>query len=107
MTVADVLGIGAWFTALFDNLVCWIKTAGVELLNLLIVGIGSIWSSAVGLLPGMPDQPTLPGSVDTAFGFARWAVPWDYLVTLFEADVAILLAWFVAAALLRWVKVVE
>src|SRR3954463_834982 len=100
----DVVG---WIHTLVSKMSCFVKAGVIGAANLLIDGLGGLWGAAVTLLPAMPGQPSVPSFVATAFAFAHWLVPGDFLVTLFEADMAILAAWFVAASLLRWARVVE
>lgn len=90
-----------------DKFVCFVKTALVEVVNLLISGIGALWEAVVDLLPDMPGQPDLPSQIDQAIWLMNeitdvgWLVA--YVVTFFVMF-GTLLGVMVA---LRWIRAAE
>jgi hypothetical protein len=105
--VLAFLDLTGWLHALVSKMTCFVKAGIITAVNLIIQGLGDVWSVTVNLLPSMPAQPSVPSFVATGLAFAHWLVPWDFLVTLFEADVVLLTAWFAAAAIARWMRIVD
>jgi hypothetical protein len=104
-----VVGVTSILQAIYDflaQLVCWIMTALILALNLLLAALGALIEAAVELLPDLDDAdiPEVPGPVTTVAGWVNWFFPvtaaLQFLTFLFGAW----LLWQVVALGLRWAK---
>jgi len=93
-----------FFTSILDNLVCWIETACIDVLNLLIVAVGALLSALYAILPDMPSLPALPTQVTNGFAYVEYFFPLDWFFAEFTVFMALAFAWFLVAVPLRWAK---
>ena len=97
--------------ALYDflaQLVCWIMTALVLVLNLLIAALGALILFFVDLLPSMDDAesgiPGVPEQFETAGGWINWVFPVAQVLLLLEFIFLAWITWQVVLLVLRWAK---
>lgn len=87
--------------------VCWVQTGLTLAFNAVIAGLGALWGFVVGLLPDMPEAPTLPAVIETGFQWVNWAIPFAWFLGYFATYLILVVAVFAVMTLLRWLKVVE
>ena len=97
--------------ALYDflsQLVCWIMTALVSTLNLILVALGALITTLVDLLPDMGDAgiPTVPSQVTTATSWVNWFFPVNQVALFFTFIFGAWVAWQAVAIAMRWAKAV-
>ena len=91
--------------SIVDLLVCWIETAAVTVLNLLVLAVGSLIALLIAADPvNMPDPPTLPAAMVTAEGWVAWVFPVHQAVLVFAFVLSAWIAWQVIAIAMRWGK---
>lgn len=86
------------------QLVCWIMTALVLTLNLLLAAIGLLLEGAVFLLPDMPTLPALPSEFATALAWVNWFFPVGTAVSIVTFLLTAWVLWQTVVLLLRWAK---
>jgi hypothetical protein len=97
----DVLGkVLCAITQLPERIADWL----VALVNLFIVASSSAINAVVGLLPDIPDPPTLPASADTGLGWANWFLPVGLLVTQLATVIALVVVFVGISIVLNWLK---
>lgn len=94
----------AWF---IHNLVCYIETACVLVINALIAAVALAIAAVMLLLPDMPVLPSMPSQVTSAFSWVAYWFPVDWLVGWFTTVLAIWLVYLVAAIPLRYFRAVK
>jgi hypothetical protein len=85
-------------------LVCWIKTALIGALNLVIAALGSVIATLAALLPDMPDLPPVPGEVTAAASWVNWIFPVEAVAGFFAFILGAWLVWQGVALVMRWAK---
>jgi hypothetical protein len=85
-------------------LVCWIMTALVLTLNLLLAALGTLIEGFVILMPDMPDLPTMPGAMLTALAWINWFFPVGTVVQILTFLFGAWLLWQAVVLILRWAK---
>ena len=89
---------------LLNQLVCWIMTALVSTLNLILRALGALIASLVALLPDMPATPSVPSPLVTAVGWINWIFPVSAVASFFTFILAAWLLWQAVAVAMRWAK---
>jgi hypothetical protein len=99
-----------------EQILCWVKQFGALVLGALIEAFNSIVAGFVDVVNaiiiawpiGMPDLPTMPSGLATAFGWLKWSpLPVDALLALMLFLVTVWLAMWVAGPILKWFKVAD
>jgi len=91
-----------------DSIVCWIETAAIFIINVIIFSFAALINAVVLLLPDMPDMPSVPAWITDSFSHADYYVPLGYLFTvLLPLLVTLWLAWFLLAIPLRWARAIR
>lgn len=99
--------MGTILQAIYDflaQLVCWIMTALITTLNLLLAAIGALLVTLIDLLPDMPDLPATPDPIVTAVGWMNWVFPISTVATFFTFIFGAWLLWQAVAIIMRWAK---
>jgi hypothetical protein len=91
---------------LVANLVCWIETAGIFVVNGIITALAVVVSGLLALLPGMPTLPAVPAWLTDGFSYASYFFPVTYAFDLMGSMVVLWLAWFGVAIALRWARAI-
>jgi len=88
------------------QLVCWIMTALILALNLILAALGALLEVLVALLPDMPSGsiPSVPDTITTAAAWVNWVVPVGTVASFFTFILAAWLLWQAVAIALRWAK---
>jgi hypothetical protein len=86
------------------QLVCWIMTALVSVLNLVLATLGGLLVVLIDLLPDMPALPALPSEVTTAAGWVNWIFPVSTVASFFTFILGAWLLWQAVAIAMRWAK---
>lgn len=89
-----------------QNLVLGVLWALVELVNLLIAGVGALVNAAKLLLPDMPGALDLPAGAARVLGYINWVLPVSGLLGGLVVVLTLWAAFLVARVALRWAKVV-
>lgn len=87
-----------------SQLVCWIMTALVLTLNLLLAALGGLIAALAELLPPMPDTPSVPSQITLVADWIAWFFP---VGTVIDILVFLLAAWLlmqVVLIVMRWAK---
>jgi hypothetical protein len=87
--------------------VCWVETAVVTVINLVVLALGALASALVSADP--IDFPTFPGlgsTFGTAAGWVAWFFPVHTAVLIVAFMFTAWLAWQVIALALRWAKAI-
>lgn len=95
--------------ALYDflsQLVCWIMTALVLTLNLLLAALGALIEALAVLLPDQSEAgiPSVPSEITTAASWVNWVFPVSTVASFFTFIFAAWLLWQAVAIALRWAK---
>lgn len=91
----------------------WAVQQLIDLATLIFNSIASIIPDMSGIgVNSLPDISTEIGIADNyistgLFGFARWVLPIDIMVTVVTLIVAALVAFYTIGPLLRWIKVIK
>jgi hypothetical protein len=95
-----------WLVDFFAQLVCWIMTALVLALNLVLDGLGALIETLVALLPDMPSDsiPAVPAEITTAAAWVNWFFPVSTVSNFFIFLLAAWLLWQAVAIAMRWAK---
>lgn len=96
--------ISSIFTSVLDNIVCWIETALVDVLNAVIVALGATAGALFALLPNMPTLPALPSTITNAFGYVEYFFPIDWFMGEIATFLLLAFTWWGLAIAFRWVK---
>jgi len=97
----------SYLKSLLDNILCWLETAGVFVVNNVVAGLADLVSRVVGLLPAMPTLPDVPSAVSTGFSYVAYFFPVEYTFTVLLSVLALWFAWIVLAIPLRWAKAIR
>jgi hypothetical protein len=89
-----------------DLFVCWVETAVMTVLNLVIAALGAAISALALLMPDMPTFPTTPEALSQAVGWIAWFFPVHQMVLLFAFFLSAWLLWFALSIVLRWAKAI-
>lgn len=87
--------------------VCWIETALIFAVNLVLSALGLLVAAIVFILPPMPNMPEVPSIVSTAISWASYIFPLSFIFTLILTLGALWLAWMMLAIPLRWAKAIR
>jgi hypothetical protein len=90
---------------LLGHFLKWIEEGGVYVVNLLIQSIADAATFVLGLLPDIPDAPSLSGGFLTWVSYGEYWFPINYMLTLGASMIALYIAYFVISVPLRWFKV--
>jgi hypothetical protein len=95
--------------ALYDflsQLVCWVMTALVLTLNLLLAALGALIATLIELLPEMDDAsiPAVPSQVTTAASWVNWFFPVNQALLFFIFIFSAWVLWQAVAIAMRWAK---
>ena len=93
--------------ALYDflsQLVCWIMSALIGALNLILAALGALIATLVSLLPDMPATPSAPAAVTTAAGWVNWVFPVAQVALFFTFILSAWILWQAVAIAMRWAK---
>ena len=96
--------------AIYDflaQLVCWIMTALVLTLNVILGALGVIITEAIDLLPDMPTTPTVPSQVEAVAGWVNWFFPVSTALQFLTFIFGAWLLWQVVVLGLRWAKATD
>lgn len=99
-----MIGLLQWLVDFFAQLVCWIMTALMGFLNLMLVAIGGLIEAAIMLLPDMPTVPGVPSEVTQVLAWINWFFPVGTVVSFFTFFLAAWILWQLVVILLRWAK---
>lgn len=88
----------------FYQLVCWIMTALIGALNLIIASLGALIVLAVELLPDMPTTPTVPSEITTAASWVNWIFPVNTVAQIITFLIGAWVLWQAVVLLMRWAK---
>jgi len=99
-----VAGITGWLESLVTNLVCFIITALVRALNLILVALGALLEAVAALMPDMPALPSTPAEVTAVMGWVNWFFPVGTTVAVLTFLLTAWLLWQGVAIGLRWAK---
>jgi hypothetical protein len=91
---------------LVHNFICWVETAVIFVVNLILIALGAIVQAVVLILPPMPDLPGMPGPVQSVIAFASYIFPLSFIFSLLALCGEIWLAWLMLAIPLRWAKAI-
>jgi len=85
--------------AIYDflsQLVCWIMTALVLTLNLILAALGAVMAALAALLPEMSEAgtPSVPTEITAAAGWVNWFFPVDTAFLFIQSVITIELAMF-------------
>jgi hypothetical protein len=89
-----------------DLFVCWVETAVMTVLNLVIAALGAAISALALLMPTMPDFPSTPGPLADVLGWIAWFFPVHQMVLMFAFFLSAWLLWFALSIILRWAKAI-
>lgn len=78
----------------------------IGMANKLIAGLGTAITWAIGLLPQSPFQSIDVSPIAQFMPFINWLVPVGSIITIFTSWCACIAIYYVAAIVLRWLKVV-
>lgn len=99
---------------IFSGILDGLKSAGIWVVDQLVISFGFIVNAAVDASPAMPAAPDLgfasylPDEVVKWFNFGNEYFPLSYLVgVLIPLILALWLVWIVVAIALRWGKVLR
>lgn len=101
MLVGDILG---YLWDIVQYFVCWIETALVYVINLVLSGMAAAIGAIVALLPAMPSMPSLPSYFATGISWANYFFPVGYLLSTVTAVFGFWVLWIVVRIPLRWFK---
>jgi len=87
-----------------NNLVCWIETAAIFMVNTWINGVADLFTTVLATLPPMPTLPSVPSYVTTGFEFGAYWFPVSWALTLFLTVGVLWFVWYVVQIPLRWLK---
>jgi len=98
--------------AIYDflaQIVCWIMTALVLTLNLLLAALGAIIAAAVDLLPSLGDAgiPSVPSEVTAVAGWVNWFFPVSAALSFLAFIFAAWITWQLVLLGLRWAKATD
>lgn len=85
------------------NVVTGFVWAVLEAVNFIVLGVGTVLETVLGLLPTMPDVPADSAPAE-AVGWLNWLLPIAGLLTAAAAFVACYLAYLLIKTIGRWVK---
>jgi hypothetical protein len=101
-------GLLQWLVDFFGQLVCWIMTALVLFVNLMIAALAAIVSGFLILLPPMPDGlPEPPAELPQAAAYIAWFFPVGTVVAILVFAITAQLSFWAVQLVLRWAKGVE
>lgn len=95
-----------WIKGFLAQLVCWIKTGIIEVIN---AAWSALMAAASFVIDHLPDFPNVDGwEVMTAdvVSFANWFVPITFFAQWLAGLGVLVLVWWGVATALRWAKVV-
>jgi isoprenylcysteine carboxyl methyltransferase (ICMT) family protein YpbQ len=92
---------------LLNGIVCFIETAVITVLNLAIVALGALWEVLIGLLPNMPDHPTLPSFVVQGVRWANYVVDLPWIIGYMASFFALMAGLWAIMIPLRWLKAAD
>lgn len=107
MILGDILGIGDLITWLVDELICYIETGIILVVNLIIQGLADAVNGILSLLPNMPTLGSFPSWLVNGYDFVAYWFPVDFFFTLGISFVTFYLAWLIASILFRWAKIIS
>lgn len=87
-----------------EQLVCWIMTALIATLNLLLAALGGLIALLVELMPDMPDLPAVPAPITTAASWMNWVFPVGTVAVFFTFMLSAWILWQAVAIAMRWAK---
>ena len=92
-----------------DSFVCWVETAVMTVVNLIIYGVGAAIAALIAAWPiAMPTMPDLPTGVTTALAWVKWSpIPVQAGIDFLVFSVGVWAAWLLIQIPLRWLKVIE
>lgn len=93
-------------TSLVQHFVCWVQTGVTDTINAVVVALALVVGTVVGLMPDVPDAPSLPGPMQTALQWVAWFFPVGTLVAAFAFIAGAWLIWLGVSTILRWAKAV-
>jgi len=102
--VAIVSSFLGW---LVNNLVCYIETAAITVINAVIVAIAAFLDAILAILPPMPTAPTMPTIVANGISWVEYFIPLDWFLTESLILFALWMLWLVSAICLRWAKAIR
>lgn len=93
--------------AIYDflsQLVCWIMTALVLTLNLIIAALGAVLGTLIELLPEIEGVPAVPDEITTVAGWVNWFFPVGQVSLFFVFIFGAWILWQAVAVIMRWAK---
>jgi hypothetical protein len=99
----------AWLSKIWctlTNIPCYVETALVYFVDVILAAIGAFLLGVLSLLPDMPALPTTPDAVTTAASWVAWFFPVSTAATIFGFLFSAWLLWQVVAVALRWAKAI-
>lgn len=94
-----------WLVDFFEQLVCWIMTALVGFMNLVILALGTLLVTLIELLPDMPEEvPSTPEPVEDVVGWINWFFPVSAVAQFLAFIISAWILWQAVALVMRWAK---
>jgi hypothetical protein len=92
-----------------DTFVCWVETAVMTVLNLVIAALGAAIAALAALMPTMPTFPATPAWLSSSgptpvLGWIAWFFPIHQMVLMFAFFLSAWLLWFALSIALKWAK---
>jgi hypothetical protein len=87
-------------SSIVAQLVCWIETGGVDVINAMVVAIAAAAVALFAVLPSMPAFPTLSGDLSWFY----WLVPVSTIASVLATGATLYAAVVLVQIALRWVK---
>jgi len=92
---------------LLKYLICYIETAIVTVINLLVEAVAALIAALVVVLPDFPTLPTMPSELSDSLAFGEYWFPLDWFFTELVVFVTLAITWFAISIALRWVKAIR
>lgn len=95
-----------WLKGFLAQLVCWIKTALVEVANAVWAALMAAAGAVISHLPNFPDLDGWEAFTGDVVSFANWFVPITFFAQWLAGLGVLVLVWFAIGTALRWAKVI-
>lgn len=79
----------------------------IEMINLIILALGTVLSWILGILPDSPFQTISNADVGEFMAAINWLIPISSMLAILQAWVIAIIGYYIVMLIMRWIKAIE
>ena len=79
----------------------------IEMINLIILALGTVLSWILGILPDSPFQQIDNSGVSEYMGAINWIIPIGPMLSILQAWLIAIIGYYIVMLIMRWIRAIE